>query len=300
MRDYGRIFSSFWTSSNAQALSDDGRLLALYLLSCQHGTIAGVCRLPDGYVCEDMRWTPERVSKGFTELFANGFANRCETTKWVWVCKHFEWNRPENPNQWKAARKIATQVPDECSWKAKFLREFCLAEGADPADLENPYERVTPTVSKPVSVSEAVTVTENKKVPSEPVALERATDPPEPGPVEKVFQHWQEVHRKPRAKLDDKRRALIRKALKHYSEADLCQSISGYLNSPHHMGTDPKGNGTVYDDIELFLRDSKHVDAGLKFYAEPPRTDLSAQTRRNVAAISDWRPPEMREHDAAK
>lgn len=133
----------------------------------------------------------------------------------------------------------------------------------------------------------------HESVPSEPVALERATDR-QPDPVHAVFAHWQEAHRKPRAKLDEKRRALIRKALKHYSEADLCQAISGYLNSPHHMGTDPKGNGTAYDSIELFLRDSQHIDAGLRFYAEPPRTDLSATTRRNVAAIADWKPPELR------
>lgn len=130
------------------------------------------------------------------------------------------------------------------------------------------------------------------KVPTEPVT-QSVTAPQEPGAVEKVFSHWQQVHRKPKARLDDKRREIIRKALKHYSEADLCQSISGYLNSPHHMGQNQ--NGTVYDSIELFLRDSKHVDDGLKFYAEPPRTDLSATTRRNVAAISTWKPPELRD-----
>ncbi len=130
-------------------------------------------------------------------------------------------------------------------------------------------------------------------VPSEPVAQKRATPmPPEPGDVEKVFSHWQTVHQKPKAQLDDKRRALIRRALKHYSEADLCQAIAGYLNSPHHMGQNERN--TVYDSIELLLRDSEHIDAGLKFYAQPPRTNLSDRTRKNVAATADWRPPELR------
>lgn len=133
---------------------------------------------------------------------------------------------------------------------------------------------------------------DHKKVPTEPVPLERGTDVADPDPVMKVFQHWQEVHRKPRAKLDDKRRTLIRKALKHYGDADLCQAISGYLNSPHHMGQNDQA--TVYDDIELMLRDSKHIDAGLKFYADPPRTDLSPKTRAIVAATENWVPPESR------
>ena len=94
--------TSFWSSSDMRSLSEDARALALYLLTCPHGTIAGVFRLPDGYACEDLQWCSERVSEGFSELFAKGFANRCETTKWVWIRKHFEWNSPENPNQKKS------------------------------------------------------------------------------------------------------------------------------------------------------------------------------------------------------
>lgn len=139
-----------------------------------------------------------------------------------------------------------------------------------------------------------------QRVPTEPVELERSTlfaQPPNPKASEaetigKVFDHWRSVHHHVRAALDDKRRKIIREALKHYSEADLCQSISGYLNSPHHMGRNDRN--TVYTDLELLLRDSGQVDAGLKFYDQPPRTDLSAKTRANVAAIADWKPPELR------
>jgi len=122
VREYGRIHSAFWSSEDMRALTDDGRMLALYLMSCPHATIAGVFRLPDGYVCEDLQWTAERVSEGFRNLLSKGFANRCETTKWVWICKHLEWNPPENPNQRKGAQKAAMQVPDECAWKPAFMR----------------------------------------------------------------------------------------------------------------------------------------------------------------------------------
>lgn len=112
------------------------------------------------------------------------------------------------------------------------------------------------------------------------------------GPVERIFAHWRSVHGHPKASLDTKRRRLLRTALDSYSEADLCQAITGYKNSPHHMGQNDRS--TVYDDIELMLRDSKHIEAGLRFHADPPRTDLSSLTRRNVAATADWVPPEMR------
>jgi hypothetical protein len=161
LREYGKVFSQFWGSDDMKSLSEDGRTLALYLLTCQHGTIAGVFPLPDGYASEDIGWTHERVAKGFDELSAKGFANRCVTTKWVWIRKHFDWNRPENPNQWKAVRKIADRVPEKTVWKPVFLEELGIAAGDDYDDPPEPLKNPSPTLPKPVSVSE--TVTEGKK-----------------------------------------------------------------------------------------------------------------------------------------
>jgi hypothetical protein len=138
MRDYGKVHTRFWSSDTIRGLTDDGRLLAMYLMTSPHSTIAGVFRLPDGYVCEDMQWTPERVAQGFAELFAKGFGNRCETSKWVWVTKHLEWNPPENPNQRKSAAKVALSVPDECAWKQEFMRVCGPSLGIEPPQKPNP------------------------------------------------------------------------------------------------------------------------------------------------------------------
>jgi hypothetical protein len=121
MREYGKVFSRIWESEDFRRLSEDGQKLVIYLLTCTHGTLAGVFRVPDGYACEDLQWSSERVSKGFQELLANRFATRCERTKWVWVFKYLEWNPLENPNQRKAAVKIAQQVPSDCIWSPGFI-----------------------------------------------------------------------------------------------------------------------------------------------------------------------------------
>lgn len=107
------------------------------------------------------------------------------------------------------------------------------------------------------------------------------------GAVERVFTHWRQMYGYSKAVLDAKRRRVITEALGMYSEADLCLSITGYQSSPHHMGHNERA--TVYDDIELFLRDAQHIDAGLRFASQRPRADLTTVTRGNIAAAEEAR-----------
>ena len=181
----------------------------------------------------------------------------------------------------------------------KYYRNLATAEDKRRADRERIAAKRA--VSQPVAecrdlsldvanvahaeaeVEAEVEVEASKKVPTEPMSSSVEID--------RVFDHWRTAHGHPRAKLDAKRRKVIRGRLKEYTEADLCQAITGYLNSPHHMGQND--NGTKFDDLELFLRDAKHVDAGLKFYEEPPR-QVSSLTAKNIANTQDWMPAELR------
>ena len=81
--------------------------------------------------------------------------------------------------------------------------------------------------------------------------------------VREVFGHWQKVFEHPRARLDGKREALIRRRLREYDAATLCRVIDGYARDPFTLGENDRA--TKYDDIELLLRDAKHVEKGLGF-----------------------------------
>lgn len=144
MRDYGKVHSTFWSSPTTGRMSDDAKLLALYLMTCGHGTIAGAFRLPDGYISEDLgnKWPQERVATVFDELAAADWARRCPTSKWVWIVKHLEWNKPENPNQRKAAGKVARSVPDICSWRVDFIRRCAPL-------LDLPVDQLLPPIEQP-------------------------------------------------------------------------------------------------------------------------------------------------------
>lgn len=259
MRDHGRIYCAFWSSNDVQAMSDDAKLLAAYLLSCQHGTIAGVFRLPDGYACEDLRWTPERVSKGFVELTSNGFANRCETTKWVWIRKYLDWNNPENPNQWKAVDKVAALIPSGCSWLQDSPWKSCRSMQEPEPQNRNPLG----TLKEPFRNQDQDQDQESRDVELQSTAdlQKNGKHAVVPGDLQHVFDHWREVHQHPKAQLDDKRRKTIRAALKLFPVDELCKSITGYKRSAWHMGGNP--DRKVYDDIELMLRGAKQIELGI-------------------------------------
>lgn len=110
---------------------------------------------------------------------------------------------------------------------------------------------------------------QKKEGPSDPVPQKRDV-----GVVDRVFEHWRAEFRHPKASLDPRRKRAIQRALEGYDEPTLCQAISGYKLSPHHMGQNDQR--TVYDDISLFLRDAEHVERGLNFARAPPVAAKSA------------------------
>jgi hypothetical protein len=128
---------------------------------------------------------------------------------------------------------------------------------------------------------------ENRLRSTNAVELDDSTDPADPikPQIEEVFAHWRTTWNHPRGALDVKRRKLIRERLKQYDVATLCQAITGYTHSPHHCGRNDRN--TVYDDLGLLLRDAAHVDAGLRFYANPPR-NLSKTTLANIDAAREF------------
>lgn len=250
MRDYGKVHTTFWTSSTTRSMSEDARILALYLITSPHSTIAGVFRLPDGYVCEDLQWSAERVSKGFAELFRKGFGNRCETTKWVWVCKHLEWNPPENPNQRKSAAKIAQAIPDECSWKPAFMR-VC----GPLLDLKwEPSDNPSGTVPEPFLNQEQEQEQEQEK---------NTPPPPKGGRFEEFWTSWPKSERKQdKAKCEDKWRRGRLDAVADAILADLALKKltekwrGGYVEAPlvylngkrWEDGVTPDGRGEAQAD----------------------------------------------------
>lgn len=263
MRDYGKVYTAFWSNEDMRAMSEDARVLALYLMTCPHGNMLGCFRLPNAYAAEDLKWDIERVSKGFDELFQNGFAYRCGRTFWVFIRKYLEWNQFENPNVGKAAGKLFDSLPVPSDVKALLVNALRNFSSVFPDEKLSAFETLSIPFDDPFgTISKTVVVTKPKPEPQpQPIQtnVERRGAPLDHDVVPEVFAYWQKVMNSPRSKLDKKRIDLIRSAIKlGYTPRELCEAIKGCSRSPWNMGKNDRN--TKFNSLELILRDAGHID----------------------------------------
>ena len=176
---YIRVATKIWTDEKTKPLSDDGKLLYLYILSSPHSNMAGYYVLPKPYVCYDLGWTPQRLGKPFGELLANGLIYYCETSDVVLIPNFLKYNVVQNVNQAKSANKRLRELPKNGLLREfqrlaeRFAKQFAeqLTQGLvytetdteteTEADTETEY---TPATKKPskVSYAEFVKMTEDE------------------------------------------------------------------------------------------------------------------------------------------
>jgi len=113
MRIYGSIHICFWANSDIQKLSDQEKLLALYLSTGPHSNMLGCVRLPDGYITEDLNWSMQDVKKAFHKLSHINFLTRDEKSCWLVVHDFLKWNPIQNPRQGIGIRKLFDLVPSQ-------------------------------------------------------------------------------------------------------------------------------------------------------------------------------------------
>lgn len=146
-RLYWRVASAFWTDEKVLGWNDDTRMLALYILTCEHRTAEGLFRLPKGYICEDLGWSTQRLREPFTRLLQDGFIEYDESVKVCLILNALEYQSPENPNQVTAACKIIEELPAT----PLLMRFLALAERYSEPLAERLIERFGEGLGQPLS-----------------------------------------------------------------------------------------------------------------------------------------------------
>lgn len=105
----------------------------------------------------------------------------------------------------------------------------------------------------------------------------------EDSPRSRVFNAWvQATGRTGRTRLDSKRARLIDQALSNYTEQDVIAAVWGWRHSPHHRGENDRQ--TVYNDLELLLRDSRQIEKFRDLERNGPPLVLPAKHRSEQVA----------------
>ncbi|EKE01120.1 MAG: hypothetical protein ACD_21C00209G0004 [uncultured bacterium] len=198
-----------------------------------------------------------------------------------------------NPNIVAQARLDASEKPPgEISFFAFFEKPEKATKPEEPAEITEPMateglvESRKP-VKEPCTQDQnnfpVVLANANSELALQPklepkIISSKNTANTASDPVAVIFEHWKKVMKHPRARLDDKRKALIRKALGWgYSVEQLCDAITGCALTPFYTGVNKQGE--YYTGLHVILRDADHIDKFIHNCHSPPRPLTEAELR---------------------
>ena len=212
-------------------------------------------------------WPVELLQQGIAQLMEPDAHSRTEAEegrRMVPLEQGRDWGwRAVNHGKYREKARLASKNAREAEEGKNAARM---------ADRRRPPETAGDRRRPPLTAPQTQTQTQTKK---EEMSSSPATQDDLAG---SLFEFWKQTHGHPKAKLDAKRRRVIAAALKLYDAETLRQSISGYLLSPFHMGENE--HKRKYDDIELMLRDARHIDDGLAFSKPGAFQKLAGVERR--------------------
>lgn len=112
MARYYPVSPLFWMDDKITPLDDAGRVLALYLLTCEHRNLEGLYRLPYAYISADLGWPAERAREVMAELVECGFCQYDEAARVVFLPKALKYHQPKTAKHVQGAVNDLAAVPD--------------------------------------------------------------------------------------------------------------------------------------------------------------------------------------------
>lgn len=153
MARYRKIDTRIWNDERFALLTDDAKLVFLFLLTHPHLTSLGAMRATVPGLAAELGWNIERFRKAFDGLLADTqhddqpLVEHDDRACFIGLPKFLKYNSPENPNVVKSWGPLLDLLP-ECSHKGRLLsrvREHVKKLGGV---FVAGWERVCPTLSK--------------------------------------------------------------------------------------------------------------------------------------------------------
>lgn len=196
---------------------------------------------------------------------------------------NFERHQNPHPNE----RKTGSDIPDipENYSENNDLQEIAKNHEQDGTDRA---DSLIPLTDSPILIPDSgILIPESlpAKIAKPSVDRRKAPTDRDADPVPGIFAYWQERMQSPSSKLDAKRIAKIRAALKiGYTPRQLCEAIKGCSLTPHNMGVNDRNR--KYNSIELIFRDADHIDGFIQAAKNPPKAGGEETIEQRNARIT--------------
>ena len=152
-----KIDTRIWNDSKFRDLSDDGKLVFLFLLSHPHLTSLGAMRATVAGLAAELGWSVERFAEAFAEAFAKGMIENDAKACYVGLPNFLKYNPPGSPNVVKSWAGLIDLVP-ECEAKVQMMaRVKGFTEGmgeafakALPKAFRDPFLKTMPNLENEI------------------------------------------------------------------------------------------------------------------------------------------------------
>jgi hypothetical protein len=117
MARYRKVDPRIWNDKKFRALSDDGKLAFLFILTHPQMTSLGAMRATLTGLADELSWEPERMRDAMLDAIRHGMVVVNSEAKFVGLPNFLKYNEPEGPNSVTKAWIAALDLVPECSEK---------------------------------------------------------------------------------------------------------------------------------------------------------------------------------------
>jgi len=183
MARYRKIDTRIWNDQKFRALSDDGKLVFLFILSHPHLTSLGAMRATVSGLAAELGWPLERLRKAFAKGIEKGLIEHDQDASFIALPKFLKYNGPESPNVVKSWSDSLDLIP-ECHLKHLLMQRV---KGFAEALPEAFAKALPEAFRKGMPYQEQEPEQEQKQEPDTPHS-------PPGGKYAKAFLDWWEAY----------------------------------------------------------------------------------------------------------
>jgi len=276
---YRTIDTRFWTDPKVRALSDEAKLVFIYLITNPHTHASGIYYLPRMFISHETGLSATKVSNALDTLSKGHLALYDDTVEGIWVVNMLRYQGRGPKIKAAAESQLAT-----------FHKSFLVAEFLshyEDLDLSVPYPLDTPS-SRAREEEYEEEEEEQKEDEEKATDLSRSAAPKHDGVAAKVAEvvaYYQGHH--PRARPGQKERTKIRQRLAEgFTVDDLRDAIDGCHASPWHCGDNK--DGRTYQNLELIMRDATKAQQFIELKAKAGNAMLGERLSKTKTNLEAW------------